>query len=137
MLTMDVDPLQLNIGARIVGLHLEVDRQLPEGILPPRRASIKDIHDGALQKMLGIGDIPEDVLRGMVAKSSVCDGLDNRAHLVPWVLLRWHRLQTMTMRKEDKIRGEGGRFDRQRGRDHISCDNFTWARHISCSHKMT
>jgi hypothetical protein len=36
----------------------------------------------------------------------------------------------MTMRREEKRRGEGGgRFDRRRGRDHISCDNFLWARH--------
>ncbi len=107
VLTMDIDPLQLNIGARIVGWHLEVDRQLPDGILPPQRTSIKDTHNGALQKILGIVDIPEYVLCGIVSKSSVRDGVDDRANLVPWVLLCWHRLQTMTMCKEEKRRGEG------------------------------
>ena len=88
---MDVDPLQLNNGTQIIGWHLEFNRQLPDGILPPRRASIKDTYDGALQKMLGIVDIPEDVLPGMVVKSSDRDGVGNRAHLVPWVLFHWHR----------------------------------------------
>ena len=32
---------------------------------------------------IGIVDIAKDVLRGMVAKSSVRDGVDDRAHLVP------------------------------------------------------
>jgi len=65
---MDVHPLQLNFGA--VGGHLEVDRQLPDGILPPGCASIEETHDGSLQKVLGIVDIAGDVLCGMVAKSS-------------------------------------------------------------------
>jgi len=91
VLTMDVHPLKLNLGA--VGGHLEVDRQLPDGILPPRRASIEETHDCSLQKVLGIVDIAEDVLRGMVAKSSVRDGVDDRAHLVPQVFLCRHRSQ--------------------------------------------
>ena len=86
VLTMDVHPLQLNLSA--VGGHLEVDCQLPDSILPPWRASIEETHDGALQKVLGIVHIPEDVLRGMVAQSSVGDSVDNFTHLVPWVLLR-------------------------------------------------
>ena len=88
MLTMDVHPLQLNLGA--VGGHLEVDRQLPDGIFPPRRASIEETHDGSLQKVLGIVDIAKDVLCGMVAKSSVRDSVDDRTHLVPQVFLCWH-----------------------------------------------
>ena len=75
--------------------------------------SIEETHDSSLQKVLGIVDIAKDVLRGMVAKSSVRDGVDDRAHLVPRVLLCWHR-KTMTMGKEDKRREEsGGRFDRR------------------------
>ena len=61
---MDGDPLHLDLGARIVGGHLEVDRQLPDSILPSRRASVEDMHDGALQKILGIVHVAEDVLRG-------------------------------------------------------------------------
>jgi hypothetical protein len=52
---MDVHPLQLNLGA--VGGHLEVDRQLPDGILPPRRTSIEETHHGSLQKVLVIVDL--------------------------------------------------------------------------------
>ena len=114
VLTMDVTPLQLDIAAWIVGWHLEVNHQLPDDILPPWRVSIEDTHDGALQKILGIVDIPENILCGVVAKSSVCDGVDDCAHLVPWVLLHWHQLQTMMLHKEEKRRGEGGRFDRRR-----------------------
>jgi len=82
---MDVHPLQLDLGA--VEGHLEVDRQLPDGILPPRRVSIEETHDGALQKMFGIIHIAEDVLSSMVAKNSVRDGMANHTHLVPRVLL--------------------------------------------------
>jgi hypothetical protein len=68
--------------------------------------------------MLGIVDIAEDVIRGMVAKSSVCDGVDDHAHLVPQVFLCRHRSQNNDdeQRIEEKRGGEGGsRFD-QRGR---------------------
>ncbi len=47
-------------------MHLEVHRQLPDGILPPRRAPVKDIYDGALKERLGIVYVAVDVLRGMV-----------------------------------------------------------------------
>ena len=73
-------------------MYLEVDRQLPDGILPPRRVPIKDIHDGALKECLGIVYVAVDVLRGMVAQNSVGDGVDDRAHLIPRVNL-WHRKQ--------------------------------------------
>ncbi len=52
---MDDHPLQLNLGA--VGGHLEVDHQLPDGILPPRLASIKETHNSFLQKVLGIVEL--------------------------------------------------------------------------------
>jgi hypothetical protein len=93
VLSMDCDPLQLDLGARIVGGHLEVDRQLPDGILPPRRASVKDTHHGSLQKMLGIVHVTEDVLRSMVAQNSIRNSVDNCAHLIPPVNLCWHRKQ--------------------------------------------
>ncbi len=48
MLSMDGNPLKFDSKRRIFGGHLEVDRQLPDGILPPRRVSIKDIHNGVL-----------------------------------------------------------------------------------------
>ena len=51
----------------------------------------KDIHDGALKKSLGIVYIAVDVLRGVVAQNFVCDGVDDRAHLVPRVDLRHHK----------------------------------------------
>ena len=73
---MDVHPFQLNLGT--VRGHLEVNHQLTDVILPPRCASIEETHDDSLQKVLGIVDIAKDVLRGMVAKSSVCDGVDDR-----------------------------------------------------------
>ena len=92
MLPMDVDPPRFDSRHRIFGGHLEVGRQLADGILPPRRASVKDIHDGALKEHLGIVYIAVDVLRGMVAQNSVRDGVDDRAHLVPRVDLR-HRKQ--------------------------------------------
>jgi hypothetical protein len=60
VLTMDVHPLQLNLGA--VGGHLEVDRQLPDGILPPWHASIEESHDSAQQKVLRVVHIAKDVL---------------------------------------------------------------------------
>jgi hypothetical protein len=62
------------------------------------------------KKMLGIVDIAEDVLRGMVAKSSVRDGVDDRAHLVPQVFLCQHRSQNNDdeQRIEEKRGGEGG-----------------------------
>ena len=88
MLSMDGNLLQFDSERRIFGGHLEVDRQLPDGILPPRRAPIKE--DGALKECLGIVYVAIDVLRGMVAQNSVRDGVDNRAHLVPRVNL-WHR----------------------------------------------
>jgi len=47
-------------------VHLEVHRQLPDGILPPRRAPVKDIYDGALKERLGIVYVAVDVLCGMV-----------------------------------------------------------------------
>ena len=71
---------------------LKSNRQLPDGILPPRRASAKEIHDGTLKDHLGIVYVAVDVLRGMVARNSVRDGVDDRAHLVPRVDLR-HRKQ--------------------------------------------
>ena len=46
--------------------HLEVDRQLPDSILPPQRAPVKDIYDGALKERLDIVYVAVDVLRGMV-----------------------------------------------------------------------
>jgi len=46
---------------------LKSNRQLPDGILPPRHASIKDIHDDALKEHLGIVYVAVDVHRGMVA----------------------------------------------------------------------
>jgi hypothetical protein len=64
---MYVDPLQLDLGAWDIGGHLEVNRQLPDGILPPRRTSIEGTHDAALQKVLRIVDVAEDVLCGMIA----------------------------------------------------------------------
>ena len=73
-------------------MHLKVHRLLPDGILPPRRAPVIDIYDGALKERLGIVYIAVDVLRGMVAQNSVRDGVNNRAHLVPRVDL-WHRKQ--------------------------------------------
>ncbi len=93
MLLMDGDPLQLDLGARIAGGHLEVNRQLPDGILPPQGTSIEDTHDGSLQNMLGIVDVAEDVLRGMVTQNSFFDSVDDCAHLVPPVNLCWHRKQ--------------------------------------------
>ena len=71
MLSMDGDPLKSNSDCMIFRGHLEVDRQLPDGILPPRRAPIKDIHDGALKECLGIVYIAIDVLCSMVAQNSV------------------------------------------------------------------
>ncbi len=85
MLLMDGDPLKFDSKRRFFGGHLEVHRQLPDGILPPGRASVKDIHDGALKERLGIVYIAVDVLRGVVAQNYVRDGVDDRTHLVPWV----------------------------------------------------
>ena len=45
--------------------------QLPDGILPPWCAFVKDIHDGALKESLGIVYVAIDVLCGMVAQNSV------------------------------------------------------------------
>ena len=71
MLLMDADPRQFNSECRFVREHLEVDHQLPDGILPPRRASVKDIHDGALKERGGIVYVAVDILCGMVAQNSV------------------------------------------------------------------
>jgi len=60
MLSMDGDPLKS-----------DSERKLPDGILPPWREPIKDIHDGALKECLGIFYIIVDVLRSMVAQNSV------------------------------------------------------------------
>ncbi len=89
MLSMDGDSLKLDTERRIFGGHLEVDRQFPDGILPPRCVPIKDIHNGALKECLVIVYVAVDVLHSMVAQNSVQDGVDDRAHLVPWVNL-WH-----------------------------------------------
>jgi hypothetical protein len=77
VLSMDCNPLQLDLGARIVEGHLKVDRQLPDGILPPRRAFVEDTHDSSLPKMLGIVHVTEDVLCSMVAQNSICDSVDD------------------------------------------------------------
>ena len=77
-------------------INLKPSAGLLEGILkltvnfqtaffPPRCASLKDIHDGALKERLGIVYVAVDVIRGMIAQNSVRDGVDNRAHLVPRV----------------------------------------------------
>ena len=88
VLYMNCDPLQLDLGA--LGGHLEVDRQLPDGILPPRRVSVEDTHDSSLQKMLGIVHITKDVLCSKVAQNSIRDSVDICAHLVPPINLCWH-----------------------------------------------
>ena len=54
--------------------------------------------------MLGIVNIAKDVLRGMVARNFIHDGVDNRAHLVPLVDLRWHHNDNT----EDDMEGVGG-----------------------------
>ncbi len=61
---------------------MKSNRQLPDGILPPWRASVKDIHNGALKEHLGIVYSAVDVLRGMVAQNSVQDGVNNCAHSI-------------------------------------------------------
>ena len=71
MLSMNGDPLTFYSKRRIFGGHLEVDHQLPDGILPPRRVPIKDICDGALKECLGLVYVAVDVLCGMVAQNSV------------------------------------------------------------------
>ena len=71
MLSMDGDPLKFDSKRRFFGGHLEVDHQLPNGILPPRRAPVKNIHNGALKECLGLFYVAIDVLRGMVAQNSV------------------------------------------------------------------
>ena len=48
---------------------------LPDGILPPRRASVEDTHDDSLQKMLGIVHITEDVLCSLVTQNSIRDSV--------------------------------------------------------------
>ncbi len=94
---MDVDPTRFDSRHRIFGGHLEVDRQLPDGILPPRRALVKDIYDGALKERLGIVYVAVDVLHGIVAQNSVRDSVDDRAH------------QTMTiLPSKRRERGGGG-----------------------------
>ena len=86
----DVDPPRFDSRHRIFGGHLEVDRQLSDGILPPRHGPVKDMYDGALKERLDIVYVAVDVLRGMVvAQNSVRDGVDDRAHLVPRVDL-WY-----------------------------------------------
>ena len=90
MLSMDGNPLKFDSKRRFFGGHLKVHLQLPDGILPPGRAPIKDIHDGALKESLGIVYVAVDVLCGIVAQNSVRDGVDDRAHRVPRVDL-WHR----------------------------------------------
>jgi hypothetical protein len=88
VLLMDGNPLQLNPGHSFVGGHIKFNRQLSEGILPPRHAPVKDIHDGALNECLGIVYIPINDLCGVVAQDYFQDGVDNHAHLVLWVDLR-------------------------------------------------
>jgi hypothetical protein len=65
---MNGNPLQLDPGQSFVGGHLKVDRQPPDGILPPRHVLIRDIHDGALNKCLGIIYIPINGLCGVVSQ---------------------------------------------------------------------
>ncbi len=62
---------------------------------------------GSLQIVLDIVGIAKDVLRGVVAKRSVCDGVDNRAHLVLGVLLCQHQSQNNDngQRKQEKRGG--------------------------------
>ena len=91
MLSMDSNPLQFDSERRFFRGHLKVHRQLPDGILPPGRASVKHIYDGALKERLVIVYVAVDVLRGTVAQNSVQDGVDDRAHLVPWVDLQHHK----------------------------------------------
>ncbi len=69
MLSMNGDPLQLDPWRSFVGGHLKVDRQLPDGVLPPWHASIEDIHDGALNDFLCIVYIPITDLCSVVAQN--------------------------------------------------------------------
>ena len=85
-------------------MHLNVHRQLPDGISPPRRAPVKDMYDGALKERLGIVYVAVDVFCGMVARNSVQDGMNDRAHLVPRVDL-WHRSNDNTSFEKKR---EGG-----------------------------
>ncbi len=62
MLPMDVYPPRFDSRHRIFEGHLEVDRQLPDSILSPWRASIKDIYDGALKERLGIVYVAIEIL---------------------------------------------------------------------------
>ena len=66
MLSMDIDPHQFNSKRGFVRGHLEVDRQLPDGILPPPTRVRQ-----RLKERLGIVNIAIDVLHGMVAQNSV------------------------------------------------------------------
>ncbi len=108
MLSMDGDPLQFDSERRIFGGHLEVNRQLPDGILPPQRAPIKDIHDGALKECLGIVYIAVDVLCSMVSQNSVRDGVDDRAHLIPQVNLDIANNDDTEDAQKEESRGAGG-----------------------------
>jgi hypothetical protein len=103
---MDSNPLQFDSDRRFFGGHLKSNCKLPDGNLPPWRASVKDIHDGALKEHLGIVYVAVDVLRGMVTRNSVRDGVDDCAHLVPRVNL-WHRNNDKDDWAKEERRGLG------------------------------
>ena len=86
MLTVDIRPPKHGRGHRIIRGHRKIHRQLPDGILPPRRATIKHLHDSALKKVLGKISA-KYVLRAVVAKNSIGGSMDDSASL-PWVSSR-------------------------------------------------
>jgi hypothetical protein len=53
MLSMDSNPLQFNSERRFFGGYIEVKQSTSRRHSSPRRALIKDIHDGALKERLG------------------------------------------------------------------------------------
>ena len=67
---------------------MKSNRQLPDGILPPRRAPAKDIYDGALKERLGIVYIAVDDVRAPWSESLSLNNEVNNCVSVSFVPLK-------------------------------------------------
>ncbi len=123
--------IEFDSERRFFACVLKTNRQLPDSILPPRRMSFKDIHDGALKESLGIVYADVDVLRGMSLRT-----LFETAWTIAPTSFLGSTFGIANNDKDDRAkeeRSEGGGGISCTTQHHDNQKNATWARHLFCS----